>query len=74
MQDISLQNKGLRLSSLKLGFGAEIQDLHRTPDTRVKHQKKGESIVASMSLGESELEAVWADDEVARETHLAKRG
>jgi len=30
-------------------------------------------MVESMSLGESELEAAWAEDEVARETHDAKR-
>jgi len=40
MQEISLQNRGLRSGSLKLGFGAEIQDLHRTPHTGVGRQKK----------------------------------
>jgi len=37
-------------------------------------RKKGETTVASMSLGESEVQAAWADNEVARKTHYAKRG
>ena len=37
-------------------------------------RKKGETTVASMSLGESWLQAGWPDDEVARETQYAKRG
>jgi len=41
MHEICLQNRGLRSRSLKLGFGAEIQDLHRTPPhTGVGRQKK----------------------------------
>jgi len=43
MQEIALQNMVLQSSSLKLGFGAEIQDLHRTPHTGVGHQKKSKN-------------------------------
>ena len=35
---------------------------------------KGETTVASMSLGERYLQEVWADDKAARETHYTKRG
>jgi len=36
-------------------------------------RKKGATMVASMSLGESWLQAAWADDKVARETYYDKR-
>jgi len=65
---------GFEIVKPKVGFGAEIQDLHRTPHTGVGHQKKGETPVASMSLYASWLQARWADDEVAQETHYAKGG
>jgi len=55
---------------LELKFKTSIEPHTRGWGVR----KKGETTVASMSLGESWLQAAQADEEVARETHYPKRG